>query len=138
MGHDVLSRVTPPLVLDVMELPLSIVQLPADSAAPSWLDTGRWYSVTRTMDECSIICASQSVPAEVPQVGPWRGLAVAGPLAFDLVGVLSRLAAPLAEAGISIFVVSTYNTDYVLVREQALNDAIIRLQQAGIVVRPAD
>lgn len=121
-----------------MEQSLSIVRLPPGSAMPAWVEPDSWHSVTRTADECSVVCESRLVPAGVSRVGPWRGLKVAGPLDFDLVGVLHRLAGPLAAAGISIFVVSTYDTDYVLVRGEALDHAVTRLEESGVVVRSVD
>lgn len=133
-----MSRAAPIPALDVMPETLSIVRLPPGSAVPAWIERGSWHSVTRTPDECSVVCESRLVPAGVSRVGPWRALKVAGPLDFDLVGVLSRLASPLAAAGISIFVVSTYDTDYLLVRDEALDDAVARLEDEGVVVRSSD
>lgn len=133
-----MSRAAPSLALVVMRETLSIVRLPPGSAVPGWIEPDSWHSVTRTPDECSVVCESRLVPAGVSGAGPWRGLKVAGPLDFDLVGVLYRLAAPLAAAGISIFVVSTYDTDYLLVRAGALDDAVARLAGEGVVVRSGD
>lgn len=132
-----MSRGAPFPALEVMTESLSIVRLPPGSAVPTWVQPDSWHSVTRTPDECSMVCESRLVPAGVSRVGPWRGLKVAGPLDFHLVGILSHLAAPLAAAGISIFVISTYDTDYLLVRDEALDDAIARLEGEGVVVRSA-
>jgi len=138
MSRNGARRAPTELVVTVMAAPLSIVRLAPGRALPAWAGASGWCSVTRTAEECSVVCESAHVPADVARVGPWRGLKVAGPLAFELVGVLYRLAGPLAEAGISIFVVSTYDTDYVLVPEDRLDEAVAALSAAGVVVRRAD
>lgn len=138
MNRDAAGNAAPSLTVDVMAPSLSIVRLPPGSGVPDWIERDSWHSVTRTADECSVVCESRLVPAGVSHVGPWRGLKVAGPLAFDLVGVLYRLAGPLADTGISVFVISTYDTDYVLVRGEALDSAIAGLEEAGVVVRCSD
>jgi len=125
----------PELVLDVMDASLSIVKLPPSEPLPGWIESSAWRSVTRTPEECSIVCEARCVPDGVSRVGPWRAFKVEGPLDFAMIGVLRRIAAPLAEAGISLFVVSTYDTDYVLVQDHALAEAKARLESAGIIVR---
>ena len=77
------------------------------------------------------MCAAARVPDGVRAQRGWRALAVEGPLDFALTGVLAAVAVPLAEAGISIFAVSTYDTDYVLVRADRLADAVAALRGAG-------
>lgn len=126
------------LALRVLAEPLSIVRLGPDVRTPDWLADASWYSVTRTAAELSVVCASRLVPRDVPRAGPWRALQVEGPLDFALTGILSRLASALAGAGISIFAVSTYDTDYVLVRAEALDRALSCLRRVGIVVRSPD
>lgn len=134
----VMKRVDEMPPIDVMGEPLSIVRLPPDAATPSWASGGSWCSVTRTEQELSVVCESARVPAEIGHNGPWRALRVAGPLDFGMTGVLERIARPLAEARISIFAVSTFDTDYVLVGEADLENAVLKLGEAGIVVRTAD
>jgi uncharacterized protein len=80
------------------------------------------------------VAPAEVVPAALPAVGPWRALRVRGPLSFELTGILAALATPLARAGVSIFAVSTYDTDYVLVRAGSLADAISALRSAGHLV----
>lgn len=128
--------------LDPLSLSLSlftesfaICRLPADAPPPAWAITGDWFALTRTYDELSIVCAEQAVPADVQHVGGWRAFKVDGPLDFGLTGVLVALAAPLAEAGISIFAVSTYDTDYVLVRAHDADRAGEVLRAAGHTIR---
>jgi hypothetical protein len=92
---------------------------------------GEFFSVTRTPAELSAVCDVEAVPPGVKTEAPWSMLAVRGPLDFNLTGVLAALATPLARAGISIFAISTYDTDYVLVRTDDLDRAVLALRKAG-------
>ena len=103
---------------------------PRDSLPP-WVKRGEFFSVTRTPAELSAVCDAAVVPSGVKAEGPWRALAVRGPLDFNITGVLAALAAPLATAGISIFAVSTFDTDYLLVRDHELDRAVRALREAG-------
>lgn len=127
---------TGPLTLNVLAATLTVARLPADADRPDWIEGGRWYSMTRTSDELSVVCESRLVPAGARQSGPWRALQVEGPLDFSLTGILYRIAGPLAGAGISLFAVSTFDTDYVLVGEADLERAAGCLRDSGIIVRP--
>ncbi len=108
----------------------AICRLDPGTALPAWLAECAFFSVTRTPEELSIVCVEAAVPKEIKGERGWRGFKVAGPLAFSLTGVLASLAGPLAEAGISLFVVSTYETDYLLVKE-------VRFEEAGRVLEAA-
>lgn len=92
---------------------------------------GEFFSFTRTPAELSAVCDAAAVPPGVKAEAPWAMLAVRGPLDFNMTGVLAGLAAPLAIAGISLFAISTYDTDYVLVRNDDLDGAVRALRQAG-------
>ena len=109
----------------------AVCRLPADAPSPSWPRSNELLALTRTTDELSIVCAEEHVPEHITAEPGWRGLKVVGPLDFSLVGVLASLALPLAEAGISIFVLSTYDTDYILVKEADLDNAYQTLREAG-------
>jgi hypothetical protein len=97
---------------------------------------GALVSLTRTEQELSVVCREAAVPAEVQSERGWRALEVVGPLDFALTGILAALAGPLAAAGISIFALSTYDTDYVLVKATTLARAIAVLQAAGLTIQP--
>jgi hypothetical protein len=112
------------LRLTILPESLAICRLDPDEALPGWLFwRADFVSVSRTAEELSIVCSAGDVPAEVTAERDWRAFKVEGPLDFALTGILARLAAPLAEADISLFAVSTYDTDYLLVREASLGQA---------------
>ena len=117
---------------------LAICRLDPDTPVPSWAQEGGFHSVTRTAYELSVVCAEHLVPGDVQCEGGWRCLAVNGPLDFALTGILAGLAAPLAEAGISIFAISTFDTDYLLVKQQHLQQAVEVLLHSGYVVHAGD
>ncbi|MGA9191833.1 MAG: ACT domain-containing protein [Anaerolineales bacterium] len=113
---------------------LAVCRLEPNVPYPGWLPQAGLLSVTRTTDELSVVCLESAVPAGVTMSGGWRALQVEGPLDFSLVGVLAEFSGALAEAGVSIFAVSTYDTDYVLVREDQLSEARHALAGAGHAV----
>lgn len=123
------------LHLEATEIRLAVCRLDAGREVPSWVDRSREFtSVTRTMDELSIVCARDDVPEGIPMEGPWRALRVQGPIVMTLIGVVAAVANPLADAGISIFTLSTFDTDYILVHEPDFDAAVGALTQAGHVV----
>jgi hypothetical protein len=109
---------------------LAVCRLAPHDAIPSWV-TGEFLSITRTAVELSIVCAEELVAAKVKCENGWRVFEVAGPLEFALTGVLAAIATPLAAAGVSIFALSTFDTDYVLVKGDKLVEAIAALRAAG-------
>jgi hypothetical protein len=108
----------------------AVCRLPADAPCPAWA-AGELVAVTRTGSELSVVCREEGVPAGVTAERGWRCLRVAGELDFALVGVLAALTAPLAEAGVSVFAVSTYQTDYLLVRAEQWERALAALRDRG-------
>ncbi len=108
-----------------------ICRLPPDTPLPSWALGHTFCAITRTTEELSIVCPETAIPPGIPVERGWRCLRVEGPLPFDMVGVLASLVTPLAAAGISVFAISSYNTDYILIRSQELQKALTRLQDAG-------
>lgn len=87
---------------------------------PSWAQDAKFSSITRTANELSVICLQEKIPGGILVEKGWRVLKVEGPLGFALTGVVASLAKPLAEAGISIFYVSAYETDYLMVEDNNL------------------
>ena len=97
---------------------------------PEWV-AGEFSSVTRTPEELSVVCSQRQVPNGVRHKGGWRALAVAGPLDFAMTGVLASLATPLADAGVSIFAIATFDTDWLLVQAIDLERTVQVLETAG-------
>lgn len=97
-------------------------------------NSGEFYCITRTSEELSVVCIEELAPGAATVERGWSGLVVAGPLDFSLTGILSAIAEPLAAAGIAIFAVSTYYTDYVFVKTDRYTDAIAALESAGHTV----
>ena len=118
------------MTLELLPTPLAVCRLSADAELPTWI-SGEFQSITRTPDELSVVCSAKEVPEEVQAERGWRGLRVAGTLEFHLTGILASLASPLAEAGISIFALSTFDTDYLLVKEDVLEPALQTLEAEG-------
>jgi uncharacterized protein len=117
--------------LTVLPGSFAMVRLAADAVLPRWAMRGGFFSVTRTSDELSVVCVADQVPSGVAAETGWRALKVKGPFALSAVGVLAALAAPLAEAKVSLFAISTFDTDYLLVSEKQLHAAIAALKGAG-------
>ena len=124
--------------MDLRVLPerLAVCRLPADSPWPVPPAGPSFFSVTRTGSELSVVCAEDAAATgdDVRVETDWRALEVAGPLDFSMVGVMAALTAPLADVEVSVFVVSTYDTDYVLVHAAALERAVEALRAAGHTV----
>lgn len=121
--------------LDLLPGRLAICRLAPAAPAPAWAEGGAFVSVTRTAAELSVVCAVDRVPSGVTSSAPWRALRVAGPIPLSDVGVLVALATPLAAAGVSIYPVATYDTDYLLVRDEQIAAAVDALRAAGCTVR---
>ncbi|AHY47578.1 hypothetical protein RradSPS_2295 [Rubrobacter radiotolerans] len=111
----------------------AVCRLP-ETARVEVSERARLFSVTRTAGELSLVCEERHVPGDAEVEGDWRAFVVSGPLAFTLTGVISSLTAPLAEAGVPVFVLSTFETDYLLVRGTDLPHAVETLRTAGYAV----
>jgi uncharacterized protein len=125
------ARPTFALDLDVLPGAYVICRWPPGASLPDWVHQGAFVSMTRTPTEVSTVCAADAVPAGTVCEGPWRLFAVRGPLDFALTGLLASLASPLAAAAISMFAISTYDTDYLLVRGGDVERASEVLKKAG-------
>ncbi|MBI3491433.1 MAG: ACT domain-containing protein [Acidobacteria bacterium] len=113
---------------------LAICRLAAEDPVPLWATQGAFCCLTRTPEELSVVCQTDSVPSGVKAERGWRALAVRGPLDFGQTGIVAELTGRLAAAAVSVFVVSTYDTDYLLVRENDTPRAIAALRDAGHTV----
>jgi hypothetical protein len=122
------------LSLIIMPQRFAICRLSADEPIPTFLSHSPFFSITQTSDELSVVLSEEIVPADWKAETGWRCLKVIGPLDFDLTGSLASLAMPLCAADISIFVISTYDTDYLLVREENLKKATQILLKSGHAV----
>ncbi len=124
-----------PLTLILLPEIFAICRLAPNAPVPPWADKGQFSAIMRTPDELSIVCQQNHVPDDTMAEWGWRCLKVAGPLDFALTGILATLTTPLAQAGISIFALSTYDTDYLLVKEISIVQAVTALRAAGWVVQ---
>ena len=137
-GHEITERTElerTALTLSIMPETFAICHLDDGAAIPRWALRGSFVSVTRAADELSIVCPLGDVPKGVQCSRGWRCLRVEGPLDLSLTGVLASLTVPLARARISVFAVSTFDTDYLLVQEKDLKEALVALSAAGHDVR---
>jgi hypothetical protein len=126
------------LNLSLLSVRLAICHLDPQADLPDWAASDVFSSSTRTEDELSIVCPEEQVPDGVRSDRGWRALKLEGPLQLTMTGVIASMAAPLADAGIPIFIVATYNTDYLLVRDGQLDDSIAALRERGHTVRTSD
>jgi hypothetical protein len=125
------------LSLSVLKDTFSLCRLAPDDPIPAWVEKCRWFSVTRTPDELSIACPSNVIPENTLCEKDWKCIQVEGPLGFSLVGILAALITPLAEANVSIFNISTFDTDYIFVKEKDLEVSIQTLSRLGHYVSRA-
>lgn len=116
---------------------LAVCQHQVGQPLPAWAraQPGEFFSATQTLDEVSLIVALSRAPSDAKCERGFRLLKVQGPLAFNLVGIIAGLSGTLADAGVSIFAFSTYDTDYMMVKEKDLERSVAALRQAGYEVR---
>ncbi len=119
------------LTLILMPDLVAVCRLAPETPIPKWALESSFYSISKTKDELSIVCEQSRVPTTVKSEPNWRCLKVKGTLDFGLTGILASLANPLAQAGISIFAISTFDTDYLMVKQDVLATAMQTLTKAG-------
>ena len=127
MNHQLTITVHPELY--------AICRLEPDAELPKWASGEKFLTISRTQSELSVVSEEKWVPGETHAERKRRLMQVEGTLPFSLTGVLAAIAGPLAEAEVSIFAVSTYDTDYVLVAENDLEKAIAVLEGAGHAIQ---
>lgn len=131
-AQDARPSARPRLPLELLPDTLAICRLEPGAPVPSWAaESSPFLTLSRTAEELSITTLQSTVPAGVPCERDYRAVRVRGPLPLDLVGILAAIADPLAAAGVSIFAISTHDTDYVLVKARELEAALKALRQAG-------
>jgi hypothetical protein len=121
--------------LDVLPERFGICRFDPNASVPNWVWASPFYSVTRTAEEVSVVCHEGVIPQEILYEKGWRCLKVQGPIDFSETGILSSLAQPLASKNVTIFALSTYDTDYLFVREKDLSKTIETLSQKGFLVK---
>ncbi len=123
--------------MDIFVLPgrYSICQMPADARMPTQLLDAAFCSITRTREELSLVISESIDIGNFPAERNVKIIQIAGPLEMNMIGVLAGLSAVLAEARIPIFAISTFNTDYILVREEHLTQALRALSEGGYNLR---
>lgn len=119
------------LKLTLLSGRFAICKFTPDSSLPDWVMNSPVFSISRTFDELSIMCEEQYIPVEIERESGWRAFKFEGPFDFQQVGILNAVTAPLAQAKIGIFAISTYDTDYVLIKELHLNKTISALSDYG-------
>ena len=123
-----------PRVCSFSRLPghYAIVRLAPDASVPaSVLEASGFASVTRTADELSIVCDEALTPAGATAECGWEVLKLHGPFTFDQIGVLASCVTPLVAHGVSVFTISTFDTDYLLIKAHQTDAAVAALQAAG-------
>jgi hypothetical protein len=124
-----------PRSLTTLPQKFAVCRLSHAVAIPPWATEGNFFSITRTADELSIVCFQDAVPEGIHCERDWRCLRVAGAMPFEVVGVVAGLTAALAETGISVFVMSTFDTDYLLTKQKDWAAALEALRRQGYAIR---
>ena len=119
------------LSLSLLPSKYAVCELHPDKHIPYWALLGDFVSLTRTPDELSIVCQQENVPENVEAERGWCCLQVQGAFDFSAAGIHASLAVPLAEANISVLAIATYATDYLLIKEEIVERALLVLKQAG-------
>ena len=131
---------SPQLTLSLLGGPdpteFAVAQWPPSARLPTELLTGSLFSLTRSADELSLVCEARLLPQNTTHAAGWAAFKLHGPFDFGLTGILAAVLSPLRDAGVGIFAVSTFDTDYVLVKREQLAQAQAALQAAGHTLQP--
>jgi hypothetical protein len=126
--------ITVKLNISTLKDSYAICKLDPNSDVPGWAQEGDFYSISRTTNELSIICDRRNIPENVNCEHNWRVLMIEGPFEFGEIGILNSITKPLAEAKISLLTISTFDTDYILIKEIYFAEAIKSLENAGHII----
>lgn len=125
----------PKQTLQLLNGEFTVHSFSPDTLVPNAVLLSDIYFIGKTSDELSVVCRSTIELDSEEQENGWRSLEMLGPLGFSLTGILSEISGVLASADISIFVISTFDTDYILVKDANVDAAIIHLEKAGYNLR---
>jgi uncharacterized protein len=126
------------LSLSLLPKSFVICRLAAEAPIPAWATRGDFFSITRTSEELSLVTEMERVPADFRAEISWRAMKAHGPFDFSEVGVLASLITPLADNDVSVFTISTFDTDYLFTRSAQLQAALGALRKAGHTVHEAE
>jgi hypothetical protein len=112
------------LTMKLLKEKYGVCRLNKNELIPKWAQNSDFFSITKTCDELSIVCSEDHIPNDIKCEKDWRILKIEGPLDFSLIGILASISTILAQKGISIFAISTYDTDYILVKNKDIDNAI--------------
>lgn len=115
------------LTMKLLNGKYGVCRLDKNELIPTWAQNSNFFSITKTSDELSIVCSQDDIPDDIKYEKDWKILKILGPLDFSLIGILSSISTILAQKGISIFAISTYDTDYILVKNKDIDNAIAAL-----------
>ncbi|MGG7212376.1 ACT domain-containing protein [Clostridium nigeriense] len=119
-----MSEIEKKLTLKILKDRYSVCRLNKNDEIPKWIFQEEFFSITRTDDELSIVCLQDKIKEDIKCEKDWKILKIEGPLDFSLLGILSRISTLMANNDISIFAISTYDTDYILIKEESIKRAI--------------
>ena len=112
------------LTMKLLKEKYGVCRLNKNELIPEWAQNSDFFSITKTCDELSIVCSQNDIPNDIQCEKDWKILKIEGPLDFSLIGILASISTILAQKGISIFALSTYDTDYILVKNKDIRNAI--------------
>lgn len=119
------------IALKILPGLMAICRFDPAAKVHEWIDKSGFYSITRTPQELSVVCRAERVPPGTESESGWRCLQLLGPFGFSEVGIIASLSQPLAASGVPVFVISTFDTDYLMVKEKDLSKAIDALAAQG-------
>ena len=129
---------TKTLALKILPDRMAVCRLDPSAAVPDWIDPSGFYSITRTGDELSLVLPDTIEIESDKSDSGWACFKVEGPLDFGLVGILAGISSTLADAGVPIFALSTFDTDYILVKREQVRAAKEALISAGYHARQGE
>ena len=112
----------------------SLCRLAADRQIPQWVFNSMFYTISKSADELSIVCESKYVPENIQQSNNWKLFRIDAVLDLSLTGITAKFSKPLAEAGVNLCVIATFDTDYVMVQQEKLIIATEALRKEGFIV----